>query len=203
MRHFYFFTGFAVFYLLIITIFQASAQSTSEPIEPQPGISQPVAGNASRPLFTLDQFGITDPVVRQNLQDIYGTLLGQPECVKKSICVMGNYMHDLPGRDIIFTFLGRYIPQEWGVLYDIFRVSIMYGQSCQIYVCNAPEAALSQNPSFLANLFQLSPGASTTTTPAPALNPTQTSTATPTTTTTTRPEILDNAINVHGGNRGF
>jgi hypothetical protein len=155
MKGFVLWSVFAIFYILIIILFQVSAQGTN-PAKFDPLAEPDVTKNSPSPSgfnmsallpsnLSLDKLGITDPDVRQTLTNMYGTLLGRPECIKKSICTMGNYFHDMPGRDIVFMMLSRYVPQEWGLLYDIFRVSVMYGQNCQVYICD-PQSTAPQFP---------------------------------------------------------
>lgn len=162
MKGFVLWSVFAIFYILIIILFQVSAQGTNpanpakfDPLAEPDLNNKNSAGGLNMSSFlpsnlSLDKLGITDPDVRQTLTNMYGTLLGRPECVKKSICTMGNYFHDMPGRDIVFMLLSRYVPQEWGLLYDIFRVSVMYGQNCQVYICD-PQSTATQFPGPTSN----------------------------------------------------
>ncbi|CAL8082175.1 unnamed protein product [Orchesella dallaii] len=94
--------------------------------------------NDTNPL--ADLFQITDPTMRTAMGAVYGAYKGSDQCSRKAFCMMGNYMRDMPGRDVLFLFMGNYIPQEYSLSYAIFKAAVLYGQDCGVYVC-VPEPA--------------------------------------------------------------
>jgi len=206
MKGLLFWSLFAAFYVLIILLFQASAAEepgienvkqpspvvNPVPVSPVSGFNQP-QNNLTAGIVGLlqsvnwDLLGISSPAARQSINDMYGSFSGNIECQKKSICVFGNYLHNLPGRDIIFLILSQYVPSDWGILYDIFRISVMYGQNCELFICNATPSGVQQVPPPLnPSPVPVPP------TPTPAA-PTSTSTSRPAT-TTPKEEEFDNEI---------
>ncbi|ODN01450.1 hypothetical protein Ocin01_05231, partial [Orchesella cincta] len=106
--------------------------------------------NDTNPL--ADLFQISDPTMRTTLGAIYGAYNGNDQCSRKAFCMMGNYMRDMPGRDVLFLFMGNYIPQEYSLYYAIFKAAVLYGQNCSVYVCvpdpvDSNNAATSARPS--------------------------------------------------------
>jgi len=199
MKGFILWSIFAAFYILIILLFQVSAQ-VIQPVTPNtpsgsndPSNGQQTTQSILPTSLSLDKLGITDASAREALTNMYGTLIGQPECVKKSMCTAGNYLHNLPGRDILFTMMSRYVPQEWGLLYDIFRVSVMYGQNCEVYICN-PESTQSQFPSTASGPVTPVPSLPNFT-PMPATKPS--ATVSPFTSSQQSNEIDDNDNTIH------
>jgi len=51
------------------------------------------------------------------------------------LLAFGGGVVGFPGRDFFFMMASRYVPTDWAVLYDIFRISSLYGQNCDLYVC--------------------------------------------------------------------
>jgi len=99
----------------------------------QVGVDPNSQQNDTNPL--ADLFQITDPNMRQAMNAIYGAYRGNDQCSRKAFCMMGNYMKDMPGRDIAFLVMGNYIPKEFSLYYEIFKVAVLYGQNCNVYVC--------------------------------------------------------------------
>lgn len=60
----------------------------------------PDGKNSTNPL--ADLFQISDPVMRNYMGAVYGAYRGNDQCTRKAFCYMGNYMKDLPGRDLLF-----------------------------------------------------------------------------------------------------
>lgn len=63
-------------------------------------------GNDSNPLADLFQIG--DPTMRATLGAVYGAYRGNDQCSRKAFCMLGNYMKDMPGRDLAFLYVSLY-----------------------------------------------------------------------------------------------
>ncbi|XP_021961146.1 uncharacterized protein LOC110856871 isoform X2 [Folsomia candida] len=100
-----------------------------------PPAPRPPPNGSGNPI--VDIFKVEDPTTKNMLDAAYGTYHGDDQCMRKSACILGNYMKDLPGRDLMFILAGGYIPPEYSLFYDIFRNSALYGQNCDVYVCIA------------------------------------------------------------------
>lgn len=68
---------------------------------PSPDPSTP-ASPPLDPSPLADFFQISDPQVRAAMNAVYGAYRGNDQCNRKAFCIMGNYMKDMPARDLVF-----------------------------------------------------------------------------------------------------
>jgi len=159
MKSFGTFAVCAFMYILVIILLQVcEAYIVSENIQSKRDVSSVGADKSQIPFGSdgsqiengksninstgpFDFLQITDPTAKNVLKAAYGAMQGNTDCTKKTLCIAGNYLQQIPGKDFIFIFLGRYVPTDFSLLYDIFRISVMYGQNCEAYLCSPAKPA--------------------------------------------------------------
>jgi len=89
-------------YLLYIARRQAENQGIKDNQSSAPGLPpNPTQTVAKNPV--ADFFQVSDPSTRQGLDAVYGAYNGDIECTKQFFCIVGNSLHNMPGREVIFT----------------------------------------------------------------------------------------------------
>lgn len=69
---------------------------------------EPKVQNASSNPFA-DMFQVTDPATKDMMEAVYGSYSGDDQCRRKSFCIMGNYLKDMPGQNFVFMWVFSFI----------------------------------------------------------------------------------------------
>lgn len=117
-----------------------NASPTPQENSPEPPPVNPLSYVSSYVASIPQKLGLTNPALRDGLNTFAGTMLGKPECVKRTVCIIGSYLKNMmPAKDLIFTFLTNFVPPQFAYLFNILQTSVMEGQDCNAYICTADQ----------------------------------------------------------------
>ncbi|CAG7733230.1 unnamed protein product [Allacma fusca] len=78
---------------------------------------------------------LTSPEVSESMDMFYGMFRGQPDCIKKTVCIFGSNLNSMPaGRFVLQTWL-HMLPSDWKELKRILRKSFLDQENCNLFKC--------------------------------------------------------------------